>query len=67
MPSKRTDLLTPLQAFLLLRYTLIAATAYLVLIEGRLSVPPTWICLAIAMALVSAARIRRFFAGARSS
>jgi len=53
MSSKRADLLTPLRAFLLLRYTLIAATAYLILIEGRLSVPPTWICLAITMALVS--------------
>lgn len=44
---------TPLRAFLLLRYTLIAATAYLVLVENRFSTPPVWTSVLIALALLS--------------
>jgi signal transduction histidine kinase len=47
------ELLSRLRAFLLLRYTLIAATAYLILVEDGFAVPPVWVCAAIAMALVS--------------
>ena len=46
-------LLSRLRAFVLLRYTLIAATAYLMLVEERFAVPPVWVCAVIAMALVS--------------
>jgi len=41
------------RAFLLLRYTLIAATAYLILVEGGFSVPPVGIILLIVAALAS--------------
>ena len=39
--------------FLLLRYTLIAATAYLILVEGEFSMPPFGVMLVIAAALAS--------------
>jgi signal transduction histidine kinase/ActR/RegA family two-component response regulator len=41
------------RAFLLLRYTLIAATAYLILVECEFTVPPAGVVLAIAFALLS--------------
>ena len=41
------------KAFLLLRYTLIAATAYLILVEGEFSTPPLGVVLAITAALLS--------------
>ncbi len=45
---------TPSQRpFLLLRYTLIAATAYLVIVEGQFLVPPPSVVVAIALALAS--------------
>jgi len=39
--------------FLLLRYTLIAATAYLILVEGEFAMPPFGVMLVIAAALAS--------------
>ncbi len=45
MPSGR--------AFVLLRYTLIAATAYLILVEGEFRVPPVGVVLGVATALLS--------------
>jgi signal transduction histidine kinase/CheY-like chemotaxis protein len=41
------------RAFFLLRYTLIAATAYLILVEGEFSTPPVGVVLAITAALLS--------------
>ena len=41
------------RAFLLLRYTLIVATAYLILVEGEFSVPSVGVVLTIAGALLS--------------
>ena len=41
------------KAFLLLRYTLIAATAYLILVENKFSSPPVGVVLAITAALLS--------------
>jgi len=41
------------KAFLLLRYTLIAATAYLILVEDKFSSPPVGVVLAITAALLS--------------
>ena len=41
------------KAFLLLRYTLIAATAYLILVEDKFSSPPLGVVLAITAALLS--------------
>ena len=41
------------EAFLLLRYTLIAATAYLILVEDKFSSPPVGVVLAITAALLS--------------
>ncbi|HJQ85094.1 MAG TPA: ATP-binding protein [Candidatus Binatia bacterium] len=41
------------RAFLLLRYTLIAATAYLIMVEGEFAMPPTPIAAAVALALLS--------------
>ena len=41
------------KAFLLLRYTLIAATAYLILVEDKFSNPPLGVVLAITAALLS--------------
>jgi len=41
------------KAFLLLRYTLIAATAYLILVENKFSTPPLGVVLAITAALLS--------------
>ncbi len=41
------------RAFLLLRYTLIASTAYLLLVEGDLSLPPVGSMLLITLALTS--------------
>ena len=41
------------RAFLLLRYTLIASTAYLLLVEGHLSLPPIGAMFLIALALAS--------------
>src|SRR5207247_2407993 len=53
MASSTTELLQRNKAFLLLRYTLIAATAYLILVEGEFSTPPLGVVLAIAAALLS--------------
>jgi signal transduction histidine kinase len=46
---------TPRQipTLLLLRYTLIVATAYLLLVEGRFGIPPIAVCIVIAAALAS--------------
>ena len=41
------------RAFILLRYTLIAATAYLLMVEGQFALPPPGIVLVIAAALAS--------------
>ena len=41
------------RAFLLLRYTLIAATAYLLMVEDQFALPPLGIVLVIALALTS--------------
>ena len=41
------------RAFLLLRYTLIVATAYLLLVEGNFQIPSTLTVLLIAVALAS--------------
>src|SRR6058998_3613928 len=41
------------KAFLLLRYTLILATAYLIVVEGEFAIPPPGVFLAIAAALLS--------------
>src|SRR5205085_1985892 len=41
------------RAFILLRYTLIAATAYLILVECEFTIPPVGVVLAIAFALLS--------------
>jgi len=41
------------KAFLLLRYTLIAATAYLILVEDKFTTPPLGVVLAITAALLS--------------
>jgi signal transduction histidine kinase len=41
------------RAFLLLRYTLIAATAYLILVEQDFRLPPVFVVVAIAVALLS--------------
>lgn len=48
-----SDGLTPQRAFLLLRYTLIIATAYLLLVEENLRLPPIAALLLIAAALAS--------------
>jgi signal transduction histidine kinase/FixJ family two-component response regulator len=48
----------PSKAFILLRYTLIAATAYLILVEGQFAVPSTGV-----VALVGAALISNVLAG----
>src|SRR5947208_1809975 len=53
MASSTTELLQRTKAFLLLRYTLIAATAYLILVEGEFSTPPLGVVLAITAALLS--------------
>src|SRR2546426_920442 len=53
MASSTTEQLQRNKAFLLLRYTLIAATAYLILVEGEFSAPPLGVVLAIAGALLS--------------
>src|SRR2546430_10154244 len=53
MASSTTDLLQRTKAFLLLRYTLIAAPAYLILVEGEFSTPPLGVVLAITAALLS--------------
>src|SRR5437773_9447684 len=53
MASSTTELLQRNKAFLLLRYTLIAATAYLILVEGEFSTPPLAVVLAIPAALLS--------------
>jgi signal transduction histidine kinase len=45
--------LSRLRAFLLLRYTLIAATAYLLLCEDRFAVPGVGVSLVVALALAS--------------
>ena len=45
--------LTGSRAFLLLRYTLIAATAYLLLVEREFALPPLPVMLAIVLALAS--------------
>jgi len=45
--------LSQTRAFVLLRYTLIAATAYLLLVENRFALPPAWAMLLIAAALAS--------------
>ena len=44
---------TRLQAFLFLRYTLVVATAYLLLVEGHFAIPPLGVSLVIAAALGS--------------
>jgi len=41
------------RAFLLLRYTLIAATAYLLMVEDQFALPPVGIVVVIALALAS--------------
>ena len=41
------------RAFLLLRYTLIVATAYLLMVEEQFALPPVGIVLVIAAALAS--------------
>jgi len=51
--ASATEPLPKSRAFLLLRYTLIAATAYLILVEGQLAVPPVPVVLAIVAALAS--------------
>jgi signal transduction histidine kinase len=51
--ASATEPLPKSRAFLLLRYTLIAATAYLILVEGQLAVPPVPVVLAIVVALAS--------------
>src|SRR5437762_13996798 len=51
--SSATELLQRNKAFLLLRYTLIAATAYLILVENKFSSPPVGVVLAITAALLS--------------
>jgi len=48
-----TDHLPPQRAFLLLRYTLIIATAYLLLVEESLRLPPLPILLLVVLALAS--------------
>src|SRR5262245_19571108 len=48
-----TERLPPLRAFLLLRYTLIVATAYLLLVEEGLSLPPITAMLLVVLALAS--------------
>src|SRR5438876_503463 len=53
MASSTTELLQRNKAFLLLRYTRIAATAYLILVEGEFSTPPLGVVLAITAALLS--------------
>src|SRR5213592_1829338 len=53
MASSTTELLQRNKAFLLLRYTLIAATAYLILVENKFSSPPVGVVLAITAALLS--------------
>src|SRR5881296_2706086 len=53
MASSTTELLQRNKAFLLLRYTLIAATAYLILVENQFSTPPLGVVLAITAALLS--------------
>jgi signal transduction histidine kinase len=45
--------LSPLRAFLLLRYTLIVATAYLILVEGNFAMPPLAVMLLVVVALAS--------------
>jgi len=47
------DRLTPQRAFLLLRYTLIIATAYLLLVEESLQLPPLPAMLLVVLALAS--------------
>src|SRR5213078_3837330 len=44
------------RAFALLRYTLIAATAYLILVEDEFATPPLGVVLAITGALLSSGR-----------
>ena len=51
--ATRMDQLASQRAFLILRYTLIAATAYLLLVEGQFGVPPAASVLVIAIALAS--------------
>src|SRR5437762_3712112 len=51
--SSATELLQRNKAFLLLRYTLIAATAYLILVEDKFTTPPLGVVLAITAALLS--------------
>src|SRR5438067_7537825 len=53
MASSTTELLQRNKAFLLLRYTLIAATAYLILVEDEFATPPLGVVLAITGALLS--------------
>jgi signal transduction histidine kinase/CheY-like chemotaxis protein len=48
-----TERLSQTRVFLLLRYTLIVATAYLLLVEGGFGIPPLSTCLVIAAALAS--------------
>ena len=51
--ASATEHLPKSRAFLLLRYTLIAATAYLILVEGQFALPPIPVVLAIVAALFS--------------
>ena len=43
----------PSKAFILLRYTLIAATAYLILVEGQFAVPSVGVVALVGVALLS--------------
>ncbi len=52
-PDPTQDGLTPQRAFLLLRYTLIVATAYLLLVEEGLQLPPLPALLLVVLALAS--------------
>src|SRR2546426_5548076 len=53
MASSTSEQLQRNKAFLLLRYTLIAATAYLNFVENKFSSPPVGVVLAITAALLS--------------
>src|SRR6266516_829405 len=53
MASASSEQLQRNKAFLLPRYTLIAATAYLILVENKFSSPPVGVVLAITAALLS--------------
>jgi len=53
MATPISERLSQARAFLLLRYTLIVATAYLLLVEDGLGIPPLATCFVIAAALAS--------------